>query len=71
MKVGIDATRAPQLCACSSLTLNVTDTLTIITSTAPTAHIGEDLATSFKIEHPALQFETGANPCPFEPDNVV
>ena len=38
---------------------------------ALTARIGEDLKTRFKIDHPTLQFETGANPCPFEPDHVV
>ncbi len=36
-----------------------------------TARIGEALKTRFKIDHPTLQFETGANPCPFEPDHVV
>ncbi len=38
---------------------------------ALTARIGEALKTQFKIDHPTLQFETGANPCPFEPDHVV
>lgn len=38
---------------------------------ALTARIGEELKTRFKIDHPTLQFETGANPCPLEPDHVV
>lgn len=36
-----------------------------------TTRIGEVLKTRFKIDHPTLQFETGINPCPFEPDHVV